>query len=125
MQYAESSVSIRIWSQPWGLAQRPNLPAFSGRFISAAAAWVVLGFSSAVAQQAKASGPRALFEIAKPPYLLVYDCTRGSTCRRLGPKDSVAVVDGFMFFSLLTKGVDTEVPHKVILKLDGAEVPGA
>jgi hypothetical protein len=100
---------------------------FPRRTIMAVTGIVLSLHPCVLSQPAKAErpDPRALFEIAKPPYLLVYDCTRGSNCRQLGPKHSVAIVDGFMFFSLLSKGVDPDVPHKVTLKIAGTEVPGA
>jgi len=59
------------------------------------------------------------------PYLRVDDCTLGTQCRQLDRDQSVAVAEGFMFFSVFSTGVDLKAHHVVQLKIAGFAIPGA
>jgi hypothetical protein len=80
----------------------------------------------AFGQPAKDSvNPRAV--LVKPlgarPYLRVDDCIRRLPCRQLGREEPVPVNDGFMFFSILSTGVDVKTHHRIVLKIAGFAIP--
>ena len=82
----------------------------------------------AFGQSAKENAnPRAVL-VTSPgaaPYLRVDDCIRGMPCKQLSREQPVPVNDGFMFFSILSTGVDVKVHHRVLLKIAGFAIPDA
>jgi hypothetical protein len=58
-----------------------------------------------------------------PPYLRVDDCIRHLPCIQLSPGQSVTVNDRFMFFSILSTGIDVKAHHRILLKIAGFAIP--
>jgi hypothetical protein len=71
--------------------------------------------------------PRAILvkPAGAPPYLRVDDCIRGQPCRQLDREQPVPVADGFMYFSILSMGIDAKARHRILLKIAGFAIPDA
>ena len=69
--------------------------------------------------------PRAVMIVAggSPPYLRIDDCIRHLPCSQLSREQAVAVNDRFMFFSILSTGIDVKARHRILLKIAGFSIP--
>jgi hypothetical protein len=70
-------------------------------------------------------GPRAVMIVSggSPQYLRVDDCIRHLPCSQLSREQSVTVNDRFMFFSILSTGIDVKARHHIVLKIAGFAIP--
>jgi hypothetical protein len=70
-------------------------------------------------------GPRAVMIVSggSPPYLRVDDCIRHLPCVQLSPGQSVTINDRFMFFSILSTGIDLKAHHRILLKIASFAIP--
>lgn len=91
--------------------------------------FVILAIAAALASPAFAQTstpiPRAVTIVSGDslPYLRVDDCISHLPCRQLGREQSVTVNDKFMFFSILSTGIDVKVHHRILLKIAGFAIP--
>jgi hypothetical protein len=71
------------------------------------------------------SSPRAVMIVSggPPRYLRVDDCISHLPCRQLSREQSVTVNDRFMFFSILSTGIDVKARHRIFLKIAGFTIP--